>query len=305
MTQGRSVFHTGEREVQRRAGVADDAESVGRIISSRIPPMVGSLLAEFRFAVAASIDARERLWASLLTGPAGFLRVVDETRLHLAARVAPGDPLRTNLAGRTEMGLIVLDPATRRRLRFNGRGVAERDGGVTLTVEQVYGNCRKYIQARRLERDAQAAAAVVGSPVRSSSLSAAQRARIGAADTFFIASAHPEGGADASHRGGRPGFVRVTGDRTLSFPDYPGNNMFNTLGNLTADPRSGLLFVDFESGDLLQVTGRARLVWDREAVAEHRGARQVVMEYEVDEVIETPGGSPLRWVLVEPSPFNP
>ena len=71
--------------------------------------------------------------------------------------------------------------------------------------------------------------------MRSSSLSAAQRARIGAADTFFIASAHPEGGADASHRGGRPGFVRVTGQRSLAFPDYPGNNMFNTLGNLTAD----------------------------------------------------------------------
>jgi len=316
MSQPRPTYHSGELEVQRRAGVRNRADDVGRIIAGAIPMDLGPLLAEFRLAVAASIDPRGRVWASLLTGPAGFLDIVDETRLHIGARVAPGDPLRTNLAGRPEMGLLVLDPATRRRLRFNGRGAVERDGGFSLSVEQVYGNCRKYIQARHLHeetgQDHEAGVASEtpgggqpGTPVRSPLLSPAQQAWIGAADTFFIASAHSDGGADASHRGGRPGFVRVGGDRTLSFPDYPGNNMFNTLGNLAADPRAGLLFVDFARGDLLQVTGRARLVWGPEAVARHRGAQHVVVEYEIDEVLETPGGSPLRGTVVEPSPFNP
>ena len=273
------------------------------------------LLAEFRLAVAASIDARGRVWASLLTGPPGFLDVAGEERLDVAAQVAPGDPFRANLAGRSEIGLLVFDPATRRRLRFNGRATRREDGTLSLEVDQVYGNCRKYIQLRRLREDVDRDREAVhiagkaepgeGTVVRSSSLSAAQRAWIGAADTFFIASSHPDGGADASHRGGRPGFVRVHDERTLSFPDYPGNNMFNTLGNLAVDPRAGLLFVDFERGHLLQATGRARLVRDREVLARHLGARHVVVEYEVDEILETRSGSPLRWEFIESSPANP
>jgi hypothetical protein len=301
MSPPRATYHPGEIEVQRRTGVCEEAEHVGSIIGGHIPPALAPLLAGFRLVVAASIDGRGRVWASLLTGPPGFLEVLDGTRLHVNARPVPGDPLTNNLAGRAELGLLAFDPATRRRARFNGRAMLERGGGITLAVEQVYGNCRKYIQLRHLEDEAPPATA----PVRSAGLSAAQREWIAAADTFFIASAHPEGGADASHRGGRPRFVRVTGDRTLSFPDYPGNNMFNTLGNLAGNPRAGLLFVDFERGDLLQITGRARLLWEREVVAAHRGARHVVVEFEVDEVLETRGGSPLRWVLVEPSPVNP
>jgi len=307
MTPTSGTYHPGEIEVQQRAGVREEAEQVGRIISGRIPPPLAPLLADFRLAVAASIDARGRVWASLLTGPPGFLKVFDETRLHVDAHPAPGDPLWSNLEARSELGLMIFDPATRRRARFNGRGV-RRGGGLSLDVDQVYGNCRKYIQLRRLVDEARqpAASSERGAPVGSSRLSASQQARIAAADTFFIASAHSQGGADASHRGGLPGFVRVTGDRTLSFPDYPGNNMFNTLGNLAGNPQAGLLFPDFESGDLIQLTGRARLVWDREAVAAHGGARHVVVEFEVDEVLETrAGGEAPRWVLVEALPFNP
>ncbi len=129
-----------------------------------------------------------------------------------------------------------------------------------------------------------------GSRRRSTSVS---RATVARADTFFIASFHPEGGADASHRGGRPGFVRVLGPDRLAFDDYPGNGMFNTLGNLLAYTRAGLLFLDFEKGDVLQLTGQARVEPDF-SVAFH-----------VDEVRDTPGQTPLRYRLVEPSPSNP
>jgi predicted pyridoxine 5'-phosphate oxidase superfamily flavin-nucleotide-binding protein len=121
------------------------------------------------------------------------------------------------------------------------------------------------------------------------------RALVAGADTFFIASWHPGGGADASHRGGRPGFVRVLDDTTLEFPDYPGNNMFNTLGNLVGHPRAGLLFVDFERGDLLQLTGRAQVLWKPDTA----------VRVAIEEVLETPRGGSLRFELVEPSPVNP
>ena len=286
-----SPFHSGEIEVQARLAAREDAERVGRIVASEIPPAVAPVLRRQRMAVAASLDGEGRPWASLLTGPAGFIEAVDGGLLRIAAALPPDDPLTANLRARPELGLLVLDTGTRQRLRFNGRGRLSPDG-LFLLVEEVYGNCPKYIQKRRLvgERAGEA-----GPLLRSSSLDARQHTLIAGADTLFVATWHPKGGADASHRGGRPGFVRVMADGMLEFSDYPGNNMFNTLGNLAGHPRAGLLFVDFARGDLLQLTGRAQIVWKPETA----------VRVEIEEVRETAGGSPLRFELVEPWPANP
>lgn len=209
-----------------------------------------------------------------------------------------------NLQSRGELGMLVIDLSTRRRMRFNGKGMFGPEGGIFLLVDQVYGNCPKYIQARRPTPD-EAPAPPARPPQRFRALTDRHKAWIADADTFFIASFHPGSGADASHRGGSPGFVRVLSDHGLVFPDYPGNNMFNTLGNIAAYPLAGLLFVDFGKGDLLQLTGRANLAWDRETVAAYRGAQDAVVAFEVDEIVESPGGSPMRWEFVEYSPVNP
>jgi hypothetical protein len=236
------------------------------------------------------LDREDRVWVSLLTGAPGFVAAVDETLLLVDARPAPADPLETNLGGRNDrVGLLVLDPQTRQRMRFNGRGLRSPDG-IFLMVDQVYGNCPKYIQRRRLEPDVGPLGAA---PRVSRLLDAGQQSWVARADTLFIGSFHPAGGADASHRGGFPGFVSVHAADRLSFPDYPGNGMFNTLGNLTANPRAGLLFVDFTSGDVLQLTGRGRIETD------------FAVAFEIDEVRETRGACPLRSTLVEYSPANP
>jgi predicted pyridoxine 5'-phosphate oxidase superfamily flavin-nucleotide-binding protein len=284
-------FHAGEREVQRRAGLADEAQAVGRIVGDAISPAAARFLETQRLAIAASLDASGQPWASVLSGPAGFLRTVDPRRLRIAAVPADDDPLAANLRVRPEIGLLVIDPQTRRRMRVNGRGTLDRDG-VVVRTDEVYGNCPKYIQKRRLIGGDGSPA---GEARRSSSLDERARALVAGADTLFTATWHPGGGADASHRGGRPGFVRVRDERTLEFPDYPGNNMFNTLGNLVTNPGVGLLIVDFEHGDLLQLTGRARILWEPERV----------VRVELEEVLVTPGGSPLRFELVGPWPANP
>src|SRR5262249_14068399 len=142
---------------------------------------------------------------------------------------------------------LVLDPSTRQRMRFNGRGLRSADA-IFLKIEQAYGNCPKYIQLRRPQPDSDARPGRVRARP---GLDTSARAAIEAADAFFIASFRPDGGADASHRGGCPGFVRVLDDRRLAFADYPGNNMFNTLGNLDTYSKLGLLFVDFTRGDVL------------------------------------------------------
>lgn len=284
-------FHSGETEVQRRRDVQDDAERVGRIIASKIPRGLAPALTTQRLAIAASLDAYGRPWASLLTGPAGFITAVDEDLLRLAVPADLDATLATNLGAHPDLGLLVFDPRTRRRLRFNGRSQLAPEG-LFLLVSQVYGNCQKYIQKRRVVAESPAAP---GAMRRSETLEARQRALVASADTLFLATWHPEGGADASHRGGRPGYVDVLDERILEFPDYPGNNMFNSLGNIVGYPRAGLLFADFLTGDVLQLTGRAGLV------GEAGGAVRI----EVEEVRETPGGLPLRLELVEPSPANP
>ncbi|MET0554599.1 MAG: pyridoxamine 5'-phosphate oxidase family protein [Vicinamibacteria bacterium] len=280
----RDPFHEGEKALQRRAGVRERAEAVGAIVEDTLFPAARRFLAGQRILVAASLDAQGRPWASLLTGEPGFARAVDETLLRISAAPAPGDPLTANLGARPELGLLAIDLRSRQRLRANGRAVL-RDDGIFLSVDEVYGNCPKYIRPREIAR---VEAEAPGAARAASALTAAQRARIARADTFFIASAHRRTGADASHRGGPAGFVTVGPDGSLSFPDFPGNNMFNTLGNLAVDPRVGLLFVDFEQGDVLQLTGTASLGDGR-------------VDVRVERVIAIPHATPLRWRAVGPA----
>jgi predicted pyridoxine 5'-phosphate oxidase superfamily flavin-nucleotide-binding protein len=298
-----TVFHEGERAVQRRAGVERVAAQVGRNILPFVPVELGEFLAEQPFVVVASQDQRGRVWASLLVGGPGFARSLDDRRVLLAGVPAPGDPLRAALQRPgARVGVLAIEFDTRIRIRLNG--VAEhRPDGILLTIEEAFGNCPKYIQ-RRLPTEALATSRPRATR-DSETLDDRQTALARRADTFFIASAHPQRGADASHRGGRPGFVEVSDDgRRLTFPDYSGNRMFQTLGNLAVNPYAGLLFLDWVSGTALQLTGTARIVWDEQAVAARPGAERVV-EFAVESVHEQQRALAARFSLIEPHRLNP
>jgi predicted pyridoxine 5'-phosphate oxidase superfamily flavin-nucleotide-binding protein len=297
-------FHEGELAVQRRAGVEDVAQRVGAgNLGTALGPDLDDFLAEQPFVVVASTDAG-RVWASLLVGEPGFARVLDPRRLLLAAPPLPDDPLAAALElDHPRLGVLAIDPLTRTRIRINGRGQRD-DEGVVIAVDEAFGNCQKYIQRRAPTGPMDLSER--GTAHRSGTvLDADQRALVAAADTFYIASAHAERGADASHRGGRPGFVEVAADGAcLRFPDYQGNRMFQTLGNLTVDPRAGLLFVDWQTGTTLQVSGRAQIVWDDDEVALRPGAQRIVA-VEIDAVHEHERALPAPWLLLEPSRVNP
>jgi uncharacterized protein len=297
------VYHPGERSVQERAGVREMADRIGRSIGTTIPPPARNFLRSQPLVVVGSVDREGRVWASLLTGAPGLVQVVDENTVRINARPATGDPLGDNLAANDAVGLIAIEFATRRRMRLNGKAELREDGAITIHAQQVYSNCQKYIQARRWrgrspETDSSPAVR------RQSILAQDQQRWIREADTFFIASHQPEGGTDASHRGGLPGFVRVLNDHRLVWPDYAGNTMFQTLGNISVNPQAGLLFIDFVRGRTLQLTGRARILWDQERPAEFPGAERLV-EFDVDEVVEIAGGHSLEWRFLDCSPENP
>ncbi len=288
--------------MQARAGVQAESRALGRGISRAIPEGVEPFLESQRFAVLAGVDPAGRVWASLLTGNTGFITAPDSRTLRAAAALPVSDPLSAGLSPGQMVGVLVLDLERRRRLRINGR-VAEVSGdALEIRTEEVFGNCPKYIQSRAPSEDTEHGR---GADAQwSASLSPGQRHAIETADTLFLASVHAEAGADASHRGGQPGFVQVLDERRLRIPDYSGNNMFQTLGNITADPRVGLLFLDFETGTTLQLTGRARVLWNPQDYARLTGAQRAV-EVDIDEVVEILGRGPLGWRFLEYSPFNP
>ncbi len=296
------LFHEGERAVQERAGVAAIASRVGGSIHAEIPPRARAFLLEQPFAVLASRVAEGRVWASLVHGAPGFLSAPSEKAIEIDAAPIAGDPLVENLVPGAPLGALVIDLATRRRMRVNGR-VERAPSPIRVAVDEVFANCPKYIQRRDLVVEG-----VIDSrdlfPSAAGALTIAQQQRIGRADTCFLASGHGDAGLDASHRGGAPGFVEVLGERRIAWPDYAGNSMFQTLGNLASDPRAGLVFADFATGDMLQLSGRAHVDWNPERAARFAGAERVV-ELEIDAVRETRGALPLRSHAADPSPFNP
>lgn len=259
-------FHAGELAVQRQAGV--------QVAATRLAPMVaegqlragaGAFLAQATFAALSARDAAGRLWVSPLSGDHGFLRVASPTRLLIAATPASADPLR-ELPGNQPVGLVVVDFPSRRRLRINGMLSTADSGELAIDVDQAYGNCPQHIHPRRPRVHSGDSRLNVfhGNALRPQDIEL-----VHAADTFFLGTTHPESGNDASHRGGPAGFVRVASGR-LSWPDYPGNNMFNSFGNLVSDPTAALLFVDFDSGATLQLSGTAALHWDVDAAVTGR-----------------------------------
>ena len=292
--------------MQERAGVRSMAERVGHSIHPTIRQAARGFLEEQLMVVVGSVGADGRVWASLLVGEPGFVRALDERTVRIDATPFPGDPLAEALQGAgTKVGLIAIEFATRRRLRLNGEAESRPDGSIYVRARQVYANCPKYIQVREPETSRATEPSLQdGYTLRSRGLTDEQRRLISCADTFFIASVHPEGGADTSHRGGNPGFIRFLGENALEFPDYSGNTMFNTLGNIAINPSAGLLFLDFERGSILQLTGEARIIWDTGRAARFTGAERVV-EFRVQEAVELRGAVPLRWRFEGYSPFNP
>lgn len=298
-----SIYHPGEIAVQARAGSRELSKRVGKSIRSVMPPIAREFLLKQRMVAVGSVDANGRVWASLLTGPPGFLRADDEQTVWIEATPVAGDPLGPSIQGGAPMGLSVVEFSTRRRAQVTGHVEALRPGGLSVRITEIHSNCPKYIQARQIEADPTAAAAVRRLH-RGETLTEAQERWITLADTFFIASFHPEGGADVAHRGGKPGFVKALAPGVLIFPDYAGNRMFHTLGNITENPSAGLLFIDFERGATLQMTGTASVIWESERVEAFAGAERLV-EFRIEEAIEIAGAGLLSTGPVEYSPANP
>jgi uncharacterized protein len=277
------AYHPGSRAVQARAGVLDQADRNARGVGRHVPEAVAEFLADQPLVVVGAADAAGRPWCSLLAGAPGFVRAVDAGTVDIDARFPAGDPLADlGRTGGAPVGLLAIEPATRRRVRINGVARLSEAGTLRVATDEVFGNCPKYITRRDVAPAARgrvgAVAAGAGAAI-GTALTRAQQAMVVAADPLFLATVGPDGGVDASHRGGEPGFVEVTTDR-LAWADARGNAMFLSLGNLEARPEAGVLVVDWRTGATLHVTGRAHVAWtapdDRTVVLAVDEVREIV-----------------------------
>ena len=275
------TYHDGELAMQQRAGVRGLADQVGRIIGSDFSAAAAAFVAAQRFVITSTVALDGTVKASIIGGHSGFAQPSDPRTLIMAPSFGLISAVMDDVDATGVIGVLAIDFTARRRVRVNG--TARREGArIVVTTREVYANCPQYIRPRTPGEEVAAASSAAHA---TTTLDARQRATIEAAETFFIATAHPERGADASHRGGPAGFVTVE-SRRLTWPDYPGNNMFNTFGNLLVDPHCGLLFVDFERGTTIQLSGDGVV----------RGDQSRVVELSIATVIESTGAIPLRFV---------
>jgi len=260
MLEETGPFHEGELALQRATGERDIGARNGRIIADRLIPNAVGFIARQELAIAATIEVKGQPWCSALIGPSGSFTAPDLTRVTLTRSAArPDDPMWSNLEADPRIGLLFIELGSRKRYRVNGQVADPGTDRVAVEVAEALGNCPKYITRRHLVVGPPRPGSV--EPEVGSRLGETERRIIAEADMCFVASASPGGNLDASHRGGRPGFVQLRGEQ-LWVPDYRGNSMFNTLGNLRMHPPGGLLFVDFTARATLQLTGTTTIELD-------------------------------------------
>lgn len=264
-------FHAGELRAQQLAG----GGPAGAPIRSQMPDQHRQFFPLLPFVCVAVADAEGWPLATLLHGEPGFASSPGPGQLRIAALPDPGDPAGPHLHRGADIGILGIDLGTRRRNRENGV-IAQADGeGVVVDVHQSFGNCPKYIHVRQLVPVARERG---GIEAFGAELPPDAVRLIAGCETMFVASASGNGiqasarGLDISHRGGEAGFLRLDG-KVLTVPDYPGNRYFNTLGNLLLEPRAALVMVDFASGDMLQLQGRANIAWQDGALSDARAER--------------------------------
>lgn len=305
-----NVFHRGEREIQRRAGVDEKMAANGaKVIRPYMPDQHREFFAQLPMLLVGSVDQQGQPWASVLCAAPGFVNSPDPEHLHVQAFPLHADPLEKNLSTGAALGVLGIELPTRRRNRMNGHVCELNADGFAIKVDQSFGNCPKYIQTRSprfVESEQPGMAPRVS---KSLEMNARMRAIINQADTYFIASANLNEntrecsfGVDVSHRGGKPGFVRIDDNVSLTAPEFVGNFFFNTTGNIAVYPRAGLLFIDFQNGDLLYLTTEAKIIWDGADLTSFAGAQRL-LHYRLREAILVKGSLPLRWGEAAISPY--
>lgn len=296
-TKTPSTWHEGERLLQEKVGVVERMAEVGqRVVRDYMPDQHRDFYAQLPFIVLGSVDSGDDAWATFVEGRLGFISSPSPTVLDIAAPTDVTDPASGCIADGKPVGLLGIEMHTRRRNRMNGF-VSAMEDGFRVNVDQSFGNCPRYIQLRDFAFTREPGQAFSGTMENLPEFDSPARAMIRGADAFFVASyvdREDRRQVDVSHRGGNAGFVRIGDEGTLTIPDFNGNLFFATLGNILLNGKAGLLFVDFTTGDMLQMTGDAEVILDSPEIAAFQGAERL-WTFKPRRIVRRANALALRW----------
>ena len=307
MADIQTPFHKGELAIQEKLGVRELVNSYApKFVRSFLPQQHRDLLETLPFIVVGSVDSQQQPSASIVFGNPGFIQSPNEVTMHVNAVPTIGDPLLNNLSVGSPLGFLAIDFETRRRNRLTGKITEANQNGFAIKVDQSFGNCPQYIQSRTSTPVAADNSHEQGEKITTSLETVKLSERLSEADTFFIASSYFENsndrkhGVDVSHRGGKPGFMKLA-DGVLTFPDFSGNNHYNTFGNIALNPKVGIVVPDFITGDMLYIEGTAEIIWDGPEVEAFEGAERLVT-IQITKTTLVERAMPVNWKFNDYSP---
>lgn len=285
-------FHEGEQTVRRLLHVPDGDNPT----SPGLSPHAARLLQLSSLIAIGTLDNEGRPWTTLLGGEPGFARSLGQSVIGIKTLVdskydpvigilvgsQPDEEVREAGQGGRVMSALGVHLATRDRVKLWGKmfagelghhGPEAEEGQVNVAeaqlvfaIQQSLGNCPKYMNKKNI------VPAIPRPVLISDSLPLCEQALdlLAKADMFFISS-HYRSKMGTNHRGGPPGLVRVAKNEAsgtvLVYPELSGNRLYQTIGNLYTNPRAGLVFPDFDTGDVLYVTGNTEIIIGQEAAA--------------------------------------
>ena len=302
------IFSEGELYVQKLAG--EDAIAQTRTpmaLSSQLHSFSANFIKNQLLFNVTSTDANNNVWISMLSGTPNFITVLDYKTIKIDKTliVSPTEDIFfTNIQSNKQVGLLFIDWETSRRYRLNG-SIKEEGTDLVITIQETYGICPKYIQKRSFEYTNLSTIPTLIS--KGNLLNDKHKKLINHANTFFLGTSGASKKVDASHKGGKPGFVSFINNDTIRIPDYPGNSMFNSLGNLYENPNAGLIFMDYNTNMMLQLTGKGQIQFNQTTTNDltKSGNTGRFWLFTIDSWILTENFNQINWNFIGFSPFNP
>ncbi len=304
----RQPFHEGELELQKKYKAYHPPKLVERLLKDHIINELIPFIEQQTTVIISTTDPQGNIWTSMIIGNQNFIKVQSPKQLDIfldKTKSNTEDIFLKNLKINSNVGLLFIDTVSRTRYRMNASAELINNT-ITFSITEAYPNCPKYIQQRILTITEENSV-IESDQTKGTVLNELQRNWIKNADTFFLGSVNKHGNMDASHRGGPKGFIELLDDDTLKIPDYIGNNLFNTLGNFLQCPKSGLLFIDYENGNALQLSGSTALVLDQENTEDMEttmGTGRFWL-FKPEQWIQTKTYYKADWKFISFSPFNP
>jgi len=304
----KEVFSKGELYVQKLAGEDQVAKTrTPMAMNSQLSNFFASFIENQLLFTITSIDENANVWVSMISGTPNFIKVIDSSKIRIdkTCIVSPlEDIFYNNIKHKKNVGLLFIDWETSRRYRLNG--VIKQEGSdLVINIEETYGICPKYIQKRSFEYTNISTIPIL--VTKGNTLKENHKLLIENTNTFFLGTQGINNTVDASHKGGKLGFLKFINNDTIRIPDYPGNSMFNSLGNLYENPNSGLLFIDYKTNTMLQLSGKGEIQFNQtnEHDLTQSGNTGRFWLFKPELWILTENFNQINWSFINYSPFNP